>query len=143
MTARPELVCWRQGMAWVVGVKVPEELAEQDPRVVDVAGNNLQEDQLHELHFPLMDPLGAVTVRWSDAASMEAERCFNASDHRIFKVAKSGMNGRRVPRVTRGYCVVIAPRAWSRDGAAGTAPVAPENVIPEQAKLLAHHMLTP
>ncbi len=129
-------------MAWVVGVEVPEELAEQDLRVVDVEGNNLQEDQLHELRFPLMDPLGAVTVRWSDAASMEAERCFDASDHRIFKVAKSGMNGRRVARVTRGNYVVIAPRALSRDEAAGgTAPVAPENVIPEQAKVLAHHLL--
>lgn len=141
-SARPELVCWRQGMAWVVGVEVPEELAEQDLRVVDVEGNNLPEDQLHELRFPLMDPLGAVTVRWSDAASMEAERCFDASDHRIFKVAKSGMNGRRVARVTRGNYVVIAPRALSRDEAAGgTAPVAPENVIPEQAKVMAHHLL--
>ena len=141
-SSRPELVCWRQGMAWVVGVEVPEELAEQDLCVVDVEGNNLQEDQLHELRFPLMDPLGAVTVRWSDAASMEAERCFDASDHRIFKVAKSGISGRRVAQVTRGNYVVIAPRALSRDEAAGgTAPVAPENVIPEQAKVLAHHLL--
>ncbi len=141
-SSRPELVCWRQGMAWVVGVEVPEELAEQNLRVVDVEGNNLQEDQLHELRFPLMDPLGAVTVRWSDAASMEAERCFEASDHRIFKVAKSGMNGRRVARVTRGNYVVIAPLALSRDEATGgTTPVAPENVIPEQARVLAHHLL--
>lgn len=141
-SSRPELVCWRQGMAWVIGVEVPEELAEQDLRVVDVEGNNLQEDPLHELRFPLMDPLGAVTVRWSYAASIEAERCFDASDHRIFKVARSGANGRRVARVTRGNYVVIAPRALSRDEAAGgTAPVAPENVIPEQGKVLAHHLI--
>lgn len=141
-SSRPELVCWRQGMAWVVGVEVPEELAEQDLRVVDVEGNNLQEDQIHELRFPLMDPLGAVRVRWSDEASMEAERCFDANDHRIFKIAKSGMSGRRVAPVTRGNYVVIAPRALRRDEAAGgAAPVAPENVIPEQAKVLAHHLL--
>lgn len=142
-SSRPELVCWKEGMAWVVGVEVPDELVEQDLRVVDGEGNDLQEDQLQELRFPLMDPLGAVTVRWSDAASiMEAERCFDASDHRIFKVARSRANGRRVARVTRGNYVVIAPRALSRDEAVGgTAPVAPENVIPEQAKVLAHHLL--
>jgi hypothetical protein len=136
-------------MAWVVSVEVPAELIEQDLRVIDVEGNNLQEDQVHELRFPLMDPLGAVTVRWSDAASMEAERCFDASDYRIFKVAKSGMNGRRVARVTRGNYVVIAPRALTRqdlrminDQAANrTAPLAPENVIPEQAGVFAHHLI--
>jgi len=141
-SSRPELVCWREGMAWVVGVEVPDELVGQDLRVVDCEGNNLQEDQLHELRWPLMDPLGAVTVRWSDAASMQAERCFDASDYRIFKVTKSGTNGRCVARVTRGSYVVIAPQALSRDEAVGgTAPVAPENVVPEQAKVLAHHLL--
>lgn len=141
-SSRPELVCWREGMAWVVGVEVADELVGQDLRVVDGEGNNLQEDHLHELRWPLMDPLGPVTVRWSDAASMEAERCFNTSDHRIFKVAKSGTNGRCVARVTRGNYVVIAPQALSRDEAVGgTATVAPENVVPEQAKVLAHHLL--
>lgn len=139
---RPELVCWKEGMAWVVGVEVPDELAEQDLRVVDREGNNLQEDPLHELRWRLMNPLGSVTVLWSDAASMEAERCFDTSDHRIFKIAKSGVNGRCVARVTRGNYVVIAPQALSRDEAlGGTAPVAPENVIPEQAKVLAHYVL--
>jgi hypothetical protein len=141
-SSRPELVCWREGMAWVVGVEVPDDLAEQDLHVVDGEGNNLQEDQLHELRWPLVDPLGPVIVRWSDAASVEAERCFDASDHRIFKVAKSGTNGRRVARVTRGNYVVIAPQALSRDEAVGgPASVAPENVIPEQANVLAHHLL--
>lgn len=141
-SSRPELACWKEGMAWVVGVEVPDEMAEQDLRVVDGEGSELQEDQLHELRWPLMHPLGPVTVRWSDAASMEAERCFDASDHRIFKVAKSGANGRCVARVTRGNYVVIAPQALRRDEAvSGTSPVAPENVIPEQAKLLAHHLL--
>jgi len=129
-------------MAWVVGVEVPDELAERDLRLVDGEGNNLQEDGLHELRWPLMNPLGPVTVRWSDAASMEAERSFNASDHRIFKVAKSGAYGRCVVRVTHGNYVVIAPQALSRDeNVGGPAPVAPEDVVPEQAKVLAHHLL--
>lgn len=141
-SSRPELVCWREGMAWVVGVEVPDELAEQGLSVVDGEGNNLEEDQLHELRWPLMDPLGPAKVRWSDAASGEAEWCFDASDHRIFKVARSGAKGRCVARVTRGNYVVIAPQALSRDETAGgTAPVAPENVIPEQARVLAHHLL--
>ncbi len=139
---RPELVCWREGMAWKVGVEVPDEMAELDLCVVDGAGNALQEDQRHELHWPLMEPLGAVTVRWSDGAAIKGERYFEASDHRIFKVVKSGSNGRYVARVTRGNYVVIAPQALSRDEAiSGTPPVAPENVFPEQAKLLAHHLL--
>jgi hypothetical protein len=141
-SSRPELVCWREGMAWVVGVEVPEELAEQDPRVIDREGNNLSEDHLHELRFRLIDPLGPVTVRWSDAASMEAERRFDTSDYRIFKVAKSGANGRCVARVTQGHYVVVAPKDLSRDETVGSiAPVAPETVIPEQAKILAHHLL--
>lgn len=129
-------------MAWVVGVEVPDELAEQDLHVVDGAGNNLQEDKLHVLRWRLIDPLGPVTVHWSDAGSMETKRCFDASDHRIFKVANSGANGRYVARVTRGNYVVIAPQVLSRDETVGgTAPVAPENVIPEHAKVLAHHLL--
>jgi hypothetical protein len=139
---RPELVCWKEGMAWVVGVEVPDELAEQDLRVLDGKGNDLEEDQVHELRWPLMDPLGPVTVRWSDGAAIEAERRFDASRYRAFKVVKSGVSGRRVSRVTRGHYVVIAPRALTRDEAVGgTAPVAPENVIPEQAGILAHHLL--
>lgn len=141
-SSRPELVCWKEGMAWVVGVEVPDELVEQDLRVVDGEGNNLQEDQLHELRFRLMDPLGRVTVRWSDEAGMETERCFEASNHRVFKVTRSGESGRYVARVTRGNYVVIAPRVLTRDEAVGgTAPVAPENVIPEQASVSAHHLL--
>ncbi len=139
---RPELVCWKAGMAWMVGVEVPDELAEQNLRVLDGEDNDLEEDQLHELRWPLMDPLGPVTVRWSVEAAMEAERCFDASKYRVFKVARSGVNGRGVSRVTRGSYVVIAPRALTRDEAVGgTAPVAPENVIPEQAGILAHHLL--
>lgn len=139
---RPELVCWRQGMAWVVGVEVPDQLMEQDLRVLDAEDNDLQEDQLHELRWPLMDPLGTVTVRWSDEAGMETERCFEARNHRVFKVTTSGVSGRYVARVTRGNYVVIAPRVLTRDEAVGgTAPVAPENVIPEQARVSAHQLL--
>ncbi len=138
---RPELICWKEGMAWVVGVEVPDELAEQDLRVLDGEENALEEDQIHKLRWPLMDPLGPVTVRWSDEAAIEAERCFDPSKYRVFKVARSGVNGRGVLRVTRGNYVVIAPLALTRDEAVGgTAPVAPENVIPEQAGILAHHL---
>lgn len=140
-SSRPELVCWKEGMAWVVGVEVPEDLAEQDLRVVDGEGNNLQEDHLHDLRWPLKEPLGTVTVRWSDQA-VESERCFGASDHRMFKIAKSGESGRCVARVTRGNYVVIAPQALSRnEEVGGRAPVAPENVIPEQARVVAHHLI--
>jgi hypothetical protein len=129
-------------MGWVVGVEVPDELVEQDLRVLDADDNDLQEDQLHELRWPLMDPLGTVTVRWSDEAGMETERCFEASNHRVFKVTRSGVSGRYVARVTRGNYVVIAPLVLTRDEAVGgTAPVAPENVIPEQARVSAHHLL--
>jgi hypothetical protein len=129
-------------MAWVVGVEVPDELVEQDLRVLDAEDNDLQEDQLHELRWPLMDPLGTVTVRWSNEAGMETERCFEARNHRVFKVTRSGVSGRHVARVTRGNYVVIAPRVLTRDLAAGgTAPVAPENVIPEQARVSANHLL--
>lgn len=141
-SSRPELVCWKEGMAWVVGVEVPDELVEQDLRVLDVEDNDLQEDQLHELHWRLMDPLGTVTVRWFDEAGMETERRFEASNHRVFKVTRSGVSGRYVARLTRGSYVVIAPRVLIRDEAVGgTPPVAPENVIPEQARVSAHHLL--
>lgn len=139
---RPELVCWKEGMAWVVGVEVPDELAEQDLRVLDGEDKDLEKDQLHELRWRLTDPLGPVTVRWSDEAAIEAERCFDASKYRVFKVARSGVNGRGVSRVTRGNYIVIAPGALTRDEVVGgRAPIAPENVIPEQAGILAHHLL--
>lgn len=138
----PELVCWKEGMAWVVGVEVPEELVERDLRVLDAAGNDLQEDGRQELHWRLKDPLGTVTVRWSDEAGMETDRCFEASNYRVFKLTRSGASGRYVERVTRGNYVVIAPQDLMRDeSVGGTAPVAPENVIPEQARVSAHHLL--
>ncbi|MES4793299.1 MAG: hypothetical protein C4321_10260 [Chloroflexota bacterium] len=129
-------------MAWVVGVEVPDELAQQELRVLDSEGNSLEEDQLRDLHWPLTDPLGAVTVRWSDEQGMEAERRFESSSHRVFKLARSRERGRRVSGVTRGNYVVIAPRTLKRSEAVGGAPpVAPENVFPEQAGMLAHHLL--
>ena len=141
-SSRPELVCWKEGMAWVVGVEVPDELAEQDLRVLDGEDNGLERDQLHELRWRLMDPLGPVTVRWSDAVAMEGNRHFDANSYRVLKLARSGVSGRCVSRVTRGNYVVIAPRELTRDEAVGgTARVAPENVIPEQAGIVAHYLL--
>lgn len=139
---RPELVCWKEGMAWRVGAEVPEELANQEPRVLQSDGEELDEDHLHDLRWPLTDPLGPVVVESCDQAGARDERGFEPNEYRIFKITKAGDNGRVVSRVTRGHYIVIAPRAFVRAEWAGARPlVAPENVIPEAAGLLAHHLL--
>ncbi|MFQ5472912.1 MAG: hypothetical protein ACE5FA_08530, partial [Dehalococcoidia bacterium] len=130
-------------MAWVVGVEVPEELADQDVQVFQSEDDVLEEDQVRELRWPLIDPLGSVFVRWTDVVGVEGNRSFESGEHRLFKIAKSGANGRAVSRVTRGHYLVIAAHTLTRAQASeGTAPVAPENVIPEVSGILAHHLLT-
>lgn len=139
---RPELICWKEAMAWKIGVEVPEDLREGDLSVIQ-DGEELQQDAVHEMRWPLTEPLASVEVRWFDESdAAECSRIFGASQHRVFKIAASGDKGRAVSRVTRGHYIVISPRAFTRDEAgSGPAPVAPEYVLPETAEVIAHHLL--
>lgn len=139
---RPELVCWKEGVAWKIGVEVPEDLGDGDLSVIQ-DGEELEQDAVYDMRWPLSEPLGSVEVQWfdeSDAASVS--RIFESSQHRLFKVAASGDKGRAVSQVTRGHYIVTSPRALRRDDASsGPAPLAPEYVLPETAGVVAHHFL--
>ena len=60
----PELVCVRDGMAWTIGVEVPDELAQRGCTVSQAPfESNLGEHPGTAGLYSLSSPLGAVTVR--------------------------------------------------------------------------------
>jgi hypothetical protein len=138
-TRRPELVCWRRGMAWVVAVEMPEDALTADVSVVQGGGTELQEDHLRERRYTLVDPLGAVTAQWTDRETT-TRREFSPGDHRVFKLVGSGAEGRAVRTVARGHYVVIAPASLAPRHPEAVS-LAPEPVMPGDAGLIAHHLL--
>lgn len=128
----PELVCWREGMTWAVGVEVPEELVGAGAKVTQA--QLLEEDPIVLGRYPLVDPLGKVSVCWS---SGDATAEFDAESFRIFKLAGNLETGRRVARLTRGRFLVMAPGDWQCDEGV-SEPVKPEPVARSDF-LLAHH----
>jgi len=123
---RPEIVCWKEGWSWVIGIEVPEELEIQS---ITQNGGQLEQDNIDERRYRLKQIGGPVHVTWTggekDIPLVGAERnCL------IFKMRKNWKDpGRLVKHATSGYYLIIIPQQWERDEkASGPASVAPEDV---------------
>ena len=111
---RPELVCWREGMTWSVGVEVPEDLV--DAKISVFQGSAVDEDPDEPLRRRLKRPLGQVEIRWCFGDEDDPTvRQFPAEEFRIFKLTGDADRGRRMDRVTRGRFLVVVPDDWARD----------------------------
>jgi len=133
---RPELVCWKEGMTWAIGIDVPEESLNAD---VEVArAQPLEEDPNVPGRWRLEGPLGEASVRWS---SSDVPADFPAEPFRIFKLSANANleSGRWMARLTRGRFLLVAPPGWQRDESiSGPEFVRPEPVA--RSDLLAHHV---
>ncbi len=111
--AKPEMVCIREGMSWMIGVEVPEDLADRKCSVAQPSGElDPHEDFGDSGHpiYPLRDPLGAVTVRPAEEPGVP-EYGFPEEAFRLFKIVGTHVaRGRRVQRAGRGDFLAVFRR---------------------------------
>lgn len=131
----PELVCWRQGMNWAVGVEVGESSTEDSWNVTQTS--ILTEDEQRPGRWVLVRPLDGVELVRGDG---DDSFSFPSESFRIFKlVGAQHDRGRHLKALTRGRFLVVTPLDWARDAkSAGHEIVAPEYVL--GASYRAHHL---
>lgn len=131
----PELVCWRQGMNWAVGVELGEGSIEDSPGSWIVTQTSiLPEDQQRPGRWVLTNPLDGVELVRGDGHDSFS---FPSETFRIFKlVGSQHERGRRLKSLTRGRFLVVTPQDW--EVSAGHEIVAPEYAL--GASCRAHHL---
>jgi len=128
---RPEIICWKEGWSWILGVEVPEELLEDPDLSVLQDETLLTPDEFYEGRYRLGRLLGKVNVRSSkDEVLVEIDLVEEEKDYLPFRlVGHHGSRGRRVRRVTSGSYLVVVPEDWERDDeVSGPPPANPEPV---------------
>jgi len=129
---KPELVCWKDGWRWCVGIEVPE--GSEVPNVSQ-EGEILELDPLDESRYPLRNIEGAVKLAWT---SMEEYIPLLGTERNylIFKMRKDWKGlGRSIKYPSTGHYLVIVPRGWIRDEeVSGSPSVSPENVLSDGCK---------
>jgi len=132
---RPELVCWRQGMNWAVGVEVDERSTEDSWNVTGTS--ILTEDEQRPGRWVLTRPLDGVDLVRGDG---EESFSFPGEPFRVFKLVGAQRDrGRHLKSLTRGRFLVVTPLDWERHAeSAGHEIVAPEYVM--GASYRAHHL---
>jgi len=126
---RAELVCWKSGLVWILGVEIspdpdtPTVVQSDEPIVSDMRNPSL---------YPIRYVGSTVTVCWDDT-----EKHISVGDPNrnpfIFKMGKDWTGiGRLVTHPTYGHYIAVAPQSWDRDeGLAGPPPIMPEPVRPD------------
>jgi hypothetical protein len=128
-TPRPEIVCWKAGREWVVGVELPDGISGSSNILVLQAGAKLAKDGSRAGCWRLSTLNAPVEVRAIDSG-----------DHwtldipvalLLFKLSGSRLDhGRKVKQASSGLYLAIVPNTWHRDEKkAGSAPTTPEPVF--------------
>jgi len=123
---KPEVVCWKDGWRWCVGIEVPE-----GSETVNISQKEelLEQDPLDESRYPLRHIEGEVKLAWTSEEEyiplLSTER-----NYLIFKMRKDWKGlGRLIRCPTTGHYLVIVPQGWMRDEeVSGPASINPENV---------------
>lgn len=134
---KPELVCWRQGMNWAVGLAVPEESAGRE-WVISQASSVLEEDGQRPGRWALTSPLGAVEAKNGNG---DDSHSFPEEPFRIFKLfGPSRDRGTYLQSLTCGRFLVVAPADWElkTENPGIEFPIAPEYLVGMQWR--AHHV---
>lgn len=139
---RPELVCWLQGMTYVVGVEVPEEVqlpllsVRQPP---DVA---LEEEDSRSGLWRLKQPLESVEFLATEPDEICAVEIPPAR-YRIFKmVGAYETRGRAVRQGSAGQFLIVIPESWRwNEELSGPATTTSEYVYPGTCR--AYHVELP
>lgn len=141
---RPELVCWLQGMNWVVGVEVPEELQRLSLQVQQSPDVRLEEESSSRGRWRIKEPLKSVEF----IATEPDEICVVSEEipavpYRIFKVIGThGTHGRAVRQGSTGHFLIVVPELWRwNEELSGPATGTAEYVSPGTCR--AHHVDLP
>lgn len=141
---RPEIVCWLQGMTWVVGVEVPEELQLPSLQVWQPPDVALEEEGSRSGRWRLKQPLEAVEFIATEPDEIRAmPLAIPAVPYRIFKVIGThGTRGRAVRQGSAGRFLVVVPESWRWDEElSGLSTSTAEYVSPGTCR--AHHVDLP
>ncbi len=122
---KPEIICWKEGWSWVIGIEVPEEL---ESLCVTQNEELLERDNIDESRYHLKQADGIVKVTWTEGSKVLSLIELNRN-YLVFKMRKNWKEpGRLVQRSTNGYYLIVAPQEWERDKEiSGDAPVNPES----------------
>jgi hypothetical protein len=125
LSLKPEIICWKEGWSWIIGVELSEDLEIQS---VTQGGVLLECDIANRNRYPLKQVDSGVEITWSggreNISLLEPDR-----NYLIFKMRNNWKEpGRSVRYSTAGYYLIIAPQDWERDTKiSGAASVNPES----------------
>ncbi len=128
---KPEIICWKKGRRWILGVEIPDELPGNSSLVVLQNGSPLKQEGSGEACWLLKGISGEVVVRRSEGQGVQETRVALGQDgYLLFKLSSQDQNqGRRVKSLSSGSYLVVVPDNWDRDDTlSGPPPVAPESV---------------
>lgn len=135
VSLRSELVCWKSGRQWFVGVEVPEPLSEAHSPHVLQAGRTLERDEVRENCWRMQDLKDDVQITSADTSFVLSVRQSSESPFLAFKCRRDGRHGRRVRAVSEGIYVIVVPEKWSPDPQLAVTVVAG----PEPTSIEGHH----
>ena len=112
---KPEIVCWKRGREWILGVEVPEELLESSGLVVLQNTSPVTQDETEEGSWRLNEASGHVEINWKQGEENEKiEIALGQNRYLLFKL--SGRNrGRCVKNPSFGSYLVVVPESLERD----------------------------
>lgn len=111
----PELICREAPsfQSWEIVLSVNEESLPKEVRFE--GGEILNSVSQAEYNIPSLH--GRLIVTYQGGKKPDYISLFEESKPLIFRLQKDWQGiGRQVPRITRGYFIVIVPRAWERRG---------------------------
>ncbi len=142
-TERLELVCWLQGMSWVVGVEVPEDFQLRSPQVRQPPDVVLEEEGSRGRCWRLKQPLDSVFVAPAPDETRAMPPEILAAPYRIFKlIGAHGTRGRAVRQGSVGRFLVVVPESWRWNEELSGAPADTAEHVSSGA-CRAHHVELP
>jgi len=126
---KPEIVCWKRGWQWFVGVEMPKEFLDYQTLVATQDNLPLEKDDLLPNRLLLRNVCDQVAFQWNELThAQELEIPLGQTDYLLFKLTGQNMNeGRCVKAPSTGLYLVLAPEDWQRDEVlSGPPPVSPE-----------------
>jgi len=109
---KPEIICWKEGQTWIIGVECPEGL---DCQGVYQEGTPLECNNMDGNRYALKQIGTGVEITWREGNESIPLLKFG-KDYLIFKMRNRWKDpGRLVRYSTTGYYLIIAPKDWERD----------------------------
>lgn len=129
---KPELVCRKQQMQWVVGVELPETFVEINDVSVFQEKIELKNDHRHEYFWPLQDLRGKVEVEYGDGSSIRQNSIsLGNEDYLLFKLGGQARSvGRHIKTAAAGWHLLIVRQLVNlEEGLSDSCELTPEVTV--------------